>query len=73
MQRILGQLLRSLLQNLQNFSEVAPEVRPAVHAAPLHLIIANWLQMNYRATDLLYLRIDYQVAITDPQVLCRWS
>ena len=32
-----GQLLRSLLQNPWNFSEVAPEVRPAVHAAPLRL------------------------------------
>ena len=37
--RILGQLLRSLLQNRQNFSEVAPEVRPAVHTAPLCLIL----------------------------------
>ena len=34
-QRVLGQLLRSLLQNRRNFSEVAPEVRPAVHTAPL--------------------------------------
>ena len=36
-QRILGQLLRSLLQNPWNFSEVAPEVRPAVHMPPLRL------------------------------------
>ena len=36
-QRILGQLLRSLLQNPRNFSEVAPEVRPAVHTAALRL------------------------------------
>ena len=36
-QRILGQLLRSLLQNPRNFSEIAPEVRPAVHTAPLRL------------------------------------
>ena len=34
----LGQLLRSLLQNPHNFSEVAPEVRPAVHTAALRLI-----------------------------------
>ena len=32
-----GQLLRSLLQNPRNFSEVAPEVRPAVHTAALRL------------------------------------
>ena len=32
-ERILGQLLRSLLQNPRNLSEVAPEVRPAVHTA----------------------------------------
>ena len=38
MQRILGQLLRSLLQNPRNFSEVAPEVRPAVHTSLLCLI-----------------------------------
>ena len=37
MQRILGQLLRSLLQNPRNFSEVALEVRPAVHTALLSL------------------------------------
>ena len=39
-QRILGQLLRSLLQNSRNFSEVASEVRPAVHTAllPKHLL-----------------------------------
>ena len=30
-------ILRSLLRNPRNFSEVAPEVRPAVHAAPLRL------------------------------------
>ena len=30
-QRVWGQILRSLLQNPQNFSEVAPEVRPPVH------------------------------------------
>ena len=36
-QRIWGQLLRSLLQNHRNFSEVASEVRPAVHTAALHL------------------------------------
>ena len=35
--RILGQLLRSLLQNPRNFSEVAPEVRPALHTAALRL------------------------------------
>ena len=34
MKRMLGQLLRSLLQNPRNFSEVAPEVRPAVR--PTH-------------------------------------
>ena len=33
--RTLGQLLGSLLQNPRNFSEVAPEVRVAVHTAPL--------------------------------------
>ena len=33
-QRVLGQLLRGLLQNPRSFSEVAPEVRPAVHTAP---------------------------------------
>ena len=33
----LGQLLRSLLQNAWNFSEVAPEVRPAMHTAALRL------------------------------------
>ena len=32
-QRVIGQLLRSLLQKPQNFSEVAPEVHPAVHTA----------------------------------------
>ena len=36
-QRILGQLLRSLLQKPRNFSEVAPEVHPAVHTAALRL------------------------------------
>ena len=36
-ERISGQLLRSLLQNPRNFSEVAPEVRPAVHTALLCL------------------------------------
>ena len=35
MQRILGQFFRSLLQNRRKFSEVAPEVRPAVHTAAL--------------------------------------
>ena len=39
--RILGQLLRSLLQNPRNFSEVAPEVRPAVHTAPLRLVFGG--------------------------------
>ena len=34
----MGQLLRSLRPNPQNFSEVAPEVRPAVHMALLCLI-----------------------------------
>ena len=29
--------LRSLLQNLWNFSKVAPEVRPAVHTVALRL------------------------------------
>ena len=42
-QRILGQLLRSLLQNPQNFSQVAPEVRPAVHVALLCLISTRFL------------------------------
>ena len=37
MQRVSGQLLRRLLQNLRNFSEVAPEVHPAVHTALLCL------------------------------------
>ena len=32
---MLGQLLKSLLQDPRNFSEVAPEVRPAVHTAPV--------------------------------------
>ena len=36
-QRILEQLLRSLLQNPRNFSEIASEVRPAVHMPPLYL------------------------------------
>ena len=36
---ILGQLLRSLLQNPRNFSEVTPEVRPAVHTA---LLCLSW-------------------------------
>ena len=36
-QSILGQLLRSLPQNPRNFSEVAPEVRPAVHTLFLRL------------------------------------
>ena len=40
MQRVSGQLLRSLLQNPRNFSEVAPEVRPAVHTAALRLNLA---------------------------------
>ena len=42
-QRILGQLLRSLLQTPPKFSEVAPgpEVRPAVHTAPLCLRFAS--------------------------------
>ena len=38
-ERMSGQLLRSLLQNPRNLSEVAPEVRPAVHTAPLCLKI----------------------------------
>ena len=36
----MGHLLRSLLQNPRNFSEVAPEVRPAMHTAPLCLAYA---------------------------------
>ena len=36
-QRNLRQLLGSLLQNPGNFSEVDPEVRPAVHTAALRL------------------------------------
>ena len=36
-ERISGQLPRSLLRNAWHFSEVAPEVRPAVHAALLCL------------------------------------
>ena len=36
-QRILGQLLRSLLQNPRNFAEVGSEVRPVVHTALLCL------------------------------------
>ena len=41
-QLILGQLLRSLLQNPRNFSEVAPEVRRAVHMAALCLNLGLW-------------------------------
>ena len=40
-QCILGPLLRSLLQNPRNFSEVAPEVRPAVHTAALRLSLRD--------------------------------
>ena len=41
MERILAQLLRSLLQNPRNFSEAAPEVRPAVHTALFCLSVAS--------------------------------
>ena len=40
-QRILGPLLRSLLRNPRNFSEVAPEVHPAVHTAALRLRVSG--------------------------------
>ena len=52
-ERISGQLLRSLLQNPRNFSEVPPEVRPAVHTAFLcliHRFIASWSQSPLEAT-----------------------
>ena len=46
-EHISGQLLRGLLQNLRNFSEVAPEVRPTVHMAPLCLNHASVLATNF--------------------------
>ena len=46
-QRILGQVLRSLLQNPENFSKVASEVRPAVHTAPLCLRVPKSLFMCF--------------------------
>ena len=45
MQRVFGQLLRSLLQNPPNFSEVAPEVYPVVHTALLCLICVTYTKL----------------------------
>ena len=46
-QRILGQLSGSLLQNPGNFSELAPEVRPAVHTAALRLTVRRLAILLY--------------------------
>ena len=47
-ERMSGQLLRSLLQNPRNFSEVAPEVRLAVHTALLCLKNLNFCPREAR-------------------------
>ena len=52
-QHILGQLLTSLLQSPRNFSEVALEVRPAMHTALLCLTSAQ-TSMTWRVLKVLY-------------------